>query len=99
MNTLLKIFNYLIHPVKGFKLITEIRRLKRNMEEDATDLFLSILLSAMSLVFLFDRKFRRNIENFDAKYVFRDKTKDVYTGVIFKNSTMHLSEKKYRIKT
>lgn len=60
---------------------------------EATEEFLELLLNAMSLVALIDRHFRRNIENFNARYLFRSRDNSITVGVVFRNGRMRVTEK------
>lgn len=53
----------ILELIRGF-LIQE-------MTNEKMDNLLELLLDAMSLVFVFNKKFRRNIDRFQAKYTFR----------------------------
>jgi hypothetical protein len=57
------------------------------------DAFLDILLNLMSLVFLFDHKFRQNIEGFSGRYHFVNKQWGSSTGAIFENNRLEVSNK------
>ncbi|MDR0294271.1 MAG: SCP2 sterol-binding domain-containing protein [Oscillospiraceae bacterium] len=79
------------------------RRTRRNryfdkltacVEEGVTDAFLTILLNLMSLALLIDPKYRRNIRDFEAQYIFKDKTGRVYVTAVFKNNKMRVRQKK-----
>jgi hypothetical protein len=65
-----------------------LKDLKKNLQEDVTEAMLFILLEAMSLMFVFDRNFRKNIVNFNARYSFTDRTRGIHTGVVFKDGIM-----------
>lgn len=64
------------------------------IEEGATDIFLKTLLNLMSLVICLDPSFRRNINNFKAKYVFKDKPSMVYIVAEFKNNKLKIHKKR-----
>ena len=63
------------------------------IEERVTDDFLNVLLNLMSLVLLTDPKYRRNILDFEAKYVFKDQSGLVYVTTDFKNNKMTVRHK------
>jgi hypothetical protein len=63
------------------------------LESEATEGFLEILLNAMRMVFMFDGKFRRNIEGFEGRYAFRDRDGDVYVGATFSGGHMSVGER------
>jgi hypothetical protein len=65
-----------------------------SMESEFAEEFLETLLTAMSFVFLFNIKgFRRNIENFEGKYLFRSRDGHITVSVVFRNGRMEVSEK------
>ncbi|MDR1576099.1 MAG: hypothetical protein LBS37_08860 [Treponema sp.] len=64
------------------------------IEEQAADDFLDILLKVMGLTFFVDKDFRRNIENFSARYVFQDKIGEVYVAAIFENNKLTVNSRK-----
>jgi len=55
---------------------------------------LFLILELLSWSFFFDKKFRRNIVNLTADYVFTDKTQDFYVRVSFKNEKMYVTREK-----
>ena len=54
----------------------------------ALDLSLELLLKFMRLYLLVNRDFRRNIENFEARYSFRSEDKRIDASIIFSNAKM-----------
>lgn len=63
------------------------------LESELVEDFLNILLKLMGLMFCIDKSFRRNIENFDARYVFKDKSGEIAVSALFKNSKMKVKKK------
>lgn len=53
-----------------------------------------LVLELLSLSFLLNKNFRKNIANFTADYVFTDKAQDFYVRASFKNEKMHVTRKK-----
>ncbi len=53
-----------------------------------TDGFLELLLNVMNLAFRFDGNFRRNIEGFHGRYLFRSKDGAIAAGAIFSDGRM-----------
>jgi hypothetical protein len=93
MNKIVKAIKYIQHPVQGIKLHGILRELKKNIDENVTDAFMHLLLEGMSLIFIFDCSFRKNIAGFNAKYAFKDKSGGVSTGAVFKNEHMTVTDK------
>jgi hypothetical protein len=60
-------------------------------ESKLVDGFLELLLDMMRLAFLFDGRFRRNIEGFQGRYLFRSKDGTIAAGAIFSHGRMTVS--------
>ncbi|MGE5328681.1 MAG: hypothetical protein ACM3KR_04140 [Deltaproteobacteria bacterium] len=63
------------------------------LESELAEGFLDILLNLMGLMFCIDKSFKRNIENFDARYTFKDKSGDITVSAIFENSKLKVIQK------
>jgi hypothetical protein len=55
--------------------------------------FLMLLLNLMSVVFLFDRNFRKNIEGFNGRYLFKSKDGRLTVAALFENNHLTVKEK------
>ncbi len=77
--------------IRKFFLDRAIKKLVENIESNALDLFLEGLLEGMRLFFLFDKDYRRNIEGFNAKYVFKSKDGNIAVSAIYEDSKMKVS--------
>ena len=62
------------------------------LEEGTLELFLETLLDLMGGYFILNKKFRRNIENFNASYVFKSKDGIIAASVVFADSKMKVSK-------
>ncbi len=60
---------------------------------EATEEFLELLLNAMRLSYLFNKNFRKNIEGFDGRYLFRSRDGKIAIAAIFESGKMHVKEK------
>ena len=69
------------------------RKFFKVLEEESLDLFLETLLTVMGLYCILNKKFRRNIENFDASYVFLSKDGIIAASVVFGGSKMKVFHK------
>lgn len=69
-----------------------LRNLVDCLESGIAESFLEILLEAMKLVFVFDHEYRKNIENFDGRYLFRSEDRCITVAATFANSRLHLAE-------
>jgi len=66
-----------------------------SMESEFAEEFLEQLLKAMSFVIFFNVKdFRKNIADFEGKYLFRSKDDRITVSAVFENGLMKVSEKK-----
>jgi hypothetical protein len=70
----------------------DLKSLATFFESKLTDGFLEVLLNMMGLAFLFDGKFRRNIEGFEGRYLFQSKDKTIAAGAIFSHGRMTVSK-------
>lgn len=66
------------------KLKSIIKELENHLAEGAIDKVLYLLLEAMSLLFLFDEDYRRNIKDFAGSYVINSKDGAIDVSAIFK---------------
>jgi hypothetical protein len=64
--------------------------LKRELTEAVTDAFLESLLRGMQTAFALSRGYRKNIDGFQAVYVFRTRDNRVAATAVFRNSSMTL---------
>ena len=64
--------------------------LSRYIESGITGEVLALLLKAMSLIFTLNKNFRRNIVNFNGRYLFNSKDKSFTVSVIFGNNKMNI---------
>jgi hypothetical protein len=68
------------------------------MEEitsEKMDILIELLLDAMSLVFFFNKGFRRNIKNFRARFAFKSQDGKIGASVIFKPSRFFRTGRMY----
>ena len=85
--------DWLKHPFKSFSMWLTTRRFVKILEEKEMDIFLETLLKAMSLFLFFNKKFRRNIDGFNARYVFKSKDGIIAASADFAGSRMKVSNK------
>lgn len=74
--------------LRKFRLNIAKKRFVEILRSEFTEEFLEVLLKLMGLMFCIDKNFRRNIENFDAKYIFKDKNNEIVVSAVFKNSKL-----------
>ena len=63
----------------------------QSAESELAEGFLIVLMNAMKIAFFWIRDFRQNINNFDAKYLFKSRDEDITVSAIFKNGKMSVS--------
>ncbi|MDP2335889.1 MAG: hypothetical protein Q8N05_05485 [Bacteroidota bacterium] len=80
--------NWLLHPIKSFLMRLAQKKFVKCLEEESLDFFLEILLNFMDLYLALNKKFRRNIENFNARYAFKSQDGRIDASVIFSGSKM-----------
>lgn len=68
-------------------------RFIESIDAGMTEDFLQLLLKAMSLVFMIHPEYRKNIEHFQGRYVFRSIDDKIGTSVIFENDKMTVLDK------
>lgn len=66
----------------------------RNMSGAKADAFLTVLLKLMSLFLRINPKFRRNIKDFEAVYVFTDKSGKLYVTASFGNNRLRVRQRR-----
>jgi hypothetical protein len=67
----------------------------KSMESELAEEFLENLLKLMNIVFLINFKgFRRNIEGFNGKYLFKSRDDEITVSAVFESNKMKVSEKK-----
>lgn len=84
------------------KLLAKYDSVRRAMEKKllncigghAIENVMDALLKLMGLVLRLDKNYRRNIEGFNATYVFTDKAGDFYSAAIFKDNRLTVTGKK-----
>lgn len=76
-----------LYRSKRFKsLMDELRECLAN--EDLLDKLMELMLKCLSVLFMVDCKFRRNIKNFEAVYSFKSMDGKISLAAVFKDSRM-----------
>lgn len=70
----------------------DIRPLTEFFESEMTEGFLELLLNMMRLTFQFDTRFRRNIEDFEGRYLFRSVDGSIMVSAVFQGGAMHVKK-------
>jgi hypothetical protein len=63
------------------------------LASEGAEEFLKVLLKLMGLVLLLDKDFRRNIQNFNGRYLFRSRDRQITVAAVFKDNRLKVSEK------
>lgn len=62
------------------------------LESEGAEEFLEVLLRLMGLVLRLDKDFRRNISNFNGRYLFRSQDRRITVAAVFKDDRLKVSE-------
>ena len=62
------------------------------LESEGAEEFLEVLLKLMGLVLRLDKDFRRNIGNFNGRYLFRSQDRRITVAAVFKDDRLKVSE-------
>jgi hypothetical protein len=78
---------------RNFRIQRTMRKWLECMESESAEEFLSLLLTLMSLAFLWNIKdFRRNIDGFKGTYLFKSNDKGIAIAVFFQNGAMRMEK-------
>ncbi|MEN6319672.1 MAG: hypothetical protein ABFD82_13045 [Syntrophaceae bacterium] len=69
---------------------TVMEKLLNGLDSEFTEEILKVLLTSMSLFFILSSKYRKNIENFDGRYLFRSKDNTFAVAAVFKNGSLEV---------
>ena len=64
----------------------------QTLQSEKAEGFLEVLLNLMSLVFYLDKDFKKNINNFNARYLFSSKDKKITVAAIFNDKRLKVSK-------
>ncbi|MBA3035068.1 MAG: hypothetical protein FP814_01095 [Desulfobacterium sp.] len=65
----------------------------QTVQSEKAEGFLEVLLNLMSLVLYLDKDFRKNIKNFNARYLFCSQDRKITVAAIFNDNNMKVSKK------
>lgn len=74
-------------------LKTALKKFADSVSSEFAEDFLRLLLSLMSVVFMFDHQFRGNIESFNGRYQFKSKDGQIKLAALFGNNRLEVEEK------
>ncbi len=69
-----------------------LRNLRKELEGRVTDKFVEFLLEGLDLAFALSRSFRKNIKDFEGRYLFRTADDLVAASAIFRDGNMNVRE-------
>jgi hypothetical protein len=68
------------------------QKLMETLQSEKAEGFLQVLLKLMGLVFCLDRDFRRNIQDFNGRYLFRSQDNQITVAAVFKDNRLKVTE-------
>lgn len=87
-----KISNFIL--LRSFRAKRVQKRFRDCVESEFAEEFLELLLKLMGLVFFLNKDFRRNIKNFNGRYLFRSRDDKITVAAVFRDNKLKVSEKK-----
>ncbi len=69
------------------------RRFVACIQSEFAETFLDVLLNLMSLLICVDKDFRRNLKDFDARYLFKSKDGTITVAAVFYKERLKVSKK------
>ena len=76
--------------IGGFITKLFLKKLRKELVGKATDIFLELLLMGMDLAFCLSKGYRRNIRDFEGRYLFRTADDIVAAAATFKHGDMEV---------
>lgn len=93
MSILLQIRNLILHPIHSIRKRQLTRRLRDCIEANSTECVLEALMQLMSIMFVLDKPFRKNIEGFKGTYRIQDHDGGVDISIRFADNKMTWQKK------
>lgn len=78
--------------VENLLLNTALEKFQGALTSEFAENFLQLLLSLMSVVFLVDHEFRKNIEQFTGRYQFRSKDGRITVAALFADNRLEVRQ-------
>ena len=85
------ILNYIL--LRNIRAKTLQKRFLKCIESEIAEEFLELLLKLMSMVFFLDKDFKKNIENFNGRYLFKSRDNKITVAAVFRDNRMKVYEK------
>ena len=86
-----RIVNFFLMRHLRFKRTAE--KLLDRLGAEATEEVFKLLLKGMALFFCIDPKFRKNLKDFNGRYLFATETGPINVAVVYKKNNMYVYEK------
>ena len=86
--------NELLNIIKMPQARIAIDKFMQTFQSETAEGFLEALLNLMSLALFLDMDFKKNIKNFNARYLFCSKDRNITVAAIFDGEHMNVSKKK-----
>jgi hypothetical protein len=80
--------------LRNFRAKKAGEQLLKCAESELAEEFLNLLLKLMGLVFFLNKDFKRNIKNFNGRYLFRSRNDKITVAAVFRDNKLKVSEKK-----
>ena len=88
-----EIMRNFIYPFNKLLFKKSKKNFLKNLEDESLDFFLENVLRLLDLYFSLNKNFRKNIQNFDARYAFKSLDGKIDASVVFKDSKMKVYNK------
>jgi hypothetical protein len=75
------------------KEVVMLKEIFESFDSEVTEEFLELLLNAMRISYIFNKDFRKNIEGFEGRYLFKSSDGKITIAAIFENGRMNVKEK------
>jgi hypothetical protein len=95
MKFISKTGDFFAHLYRKFVVKRIVKKIIKAVENELLDSFLELLLSFIRLVLCVNKGYRRNLENFEARYAFKSRDGKIAASAIFKDNKMKVH--KYEI--
>jgi hypothetical protein len=76
------------------KEVVMLKEIFESFDSEVTEEFLELLLNAMRIFYIFNEDFRKNIEGFKGRYLFKSRDGKITVAAVFENGRMKVKEKK-----
>lgn len=75
------------------KEVVMLKDIFESFDSEVTEEFLELLLNSMRIFYIFSSDFRKNIEGFEGRYLFKSRDGKITVAAIFENGRMNVKEK------